>query len=316
MANPLLYVACTQHMIGRDQWILDLLEPIQWAQLESFADYSTYTGHSIPHIGKSFFLDSGAYSVATRKLPLTITDYRDFLLRYQGQYDYCANLDVIPTWGIEKGLEWTAEKTFENQIFLEKAGLKPIPVFHKGEPWEYLQMYAEDYEYICLGNLTKNDPGLENYDFFPQAWGQYLTNPDGTPKLKVHAFGMTALDPLRDYPWFSADSSSWLVWSRIGYIVVPQSTRGKYDYNKRYVPVAVSNKSGERAVHGWHWDTMDAGQREYVSTFVKTLGINVEQCFDDNAARNYVNLMYYIDFSHKATFTDRYVPRQAVLLDG
>lgn len=47
-------------------------------------------------------------------------------------------------------------------------------------------------------------------------WGKFLTNPDGTPKIKVHGFGMTRPSLMFRYPWHSIDSTTWTMTSQYG----------------------------------------------------------------------------------------------------
>jgi hypothetical protein len=49
-----------------------------------------------------------------------------------------------------------------------------------------------------------------------RVFDKFLTNPDGTPKVKVHGFGLTTPDLLFRYPWYSVDSGTWWRVSRYG----------------------------------------------------------------------------------------------------
>ena len=51
-------------------------------------------------------------------------------------------------------------------------------------------------------------------------WHYYLTNPDGTPKVKVHGFGLTARELMFRFPWGSVDSTSWMHTSRYGGVLM------------------------------------------------------------------------------------------------
>ena len=43
-----------------------------------------------------------------------------------------------------------AEKSLEAQKYMESKGLHPLPVFHQGEDWKYLDYYRNNYDYICI----------------------------------------------------------------------------------------------------------------------------------------------------------------------
>src|SRR5690606_1202174 len=112
-------------------------------------------------------------------------------------------------------------KTYQNQWLMEHTGVQPLPCFHFGEDEQYLEHYIDNYEYITLGGMVPHS-NRENKLWLDRIWGKYLTNPDGSPKLKVHGFGMTSLPLMRRYPWHSVDSSSWMQIGSMGNIYVPK----------------------------------------------------------------------------------------------
>ena len=69
------------------------------------------------------FLDSGAFSAMTQGVKIDIYEYIDFIKEHEDVLEVYANLDVIGS----------AEGTWKNQMIMEEAGLKPLPVFHYGE---------------------------------------------------------------------------------------------------------------------------------------------------------------------------------------
>ena len=86
----------------------------------------------------SVFLDSGAYSALTKGAKIDIQDYIKFIKENLSVLDLYANLDVI----------YNAEATLANQQIMEKEGLSPIPCYHAGEDFSYLQYYIKNYDYI------------------------------------------------------------------------------------------------------------------------------------------------------------------------
>jgi hypothetical protein len=85
------------------------------------------------------FLDSGAFSVYTRGEQIDIDAYIDFIRKKN--IKLYANLDVIKN----------AEATLENQRYMEKQGLNPLPCFHIEEPFDFFEYYIKNYEYIGIG---------------------------------------------------------------------------------------------------------------------------------------------------------------------
>ena len=141
------------------------------------------------------FLDSGAFSAASQGVPIDLSKYIEFCKETSGIYSICANLDVIGD----------AHATLVNQICMERSGLNPMPVFHIGEPWEYLQHYVDTYSYVGLGGLV----GRHNNARIPFLDRCFKMAAEGHKKPGFHGFGCTSWELICRYPWKSVDSSSW-----------------------------------------------------------------------------------------------------------
>lgn len=164
-----------------------------------------FRGHS-PDI----FLDSGAYSASTVGAVIPVADYIAYIQRNVQHLTAYANLDVIGD----------ADATRENQLIMEDAGLKPLPVFHMGEPWSALEWYLERYQYIALGGMV----GVPT-----QVLGKWLLRcfRIAGDSAVFHGFGITSWTLLKDFRWYSADSSSWGAGFRYGKIPLFDSRHGR-----------------------------------------------------------------------------------------
>lgn len=188
------------------------------------------------------FLDSGAYSAFTQNIKIDIKDYIEFIKKYKDHLEVYSVLDSI---GDPKA-------TFANQMLMERAGLSPLPCFHFGEDVKWLQKYLDrGHDYIALGGMVPV-PNKELYQWLDVLFSDFLTNPDGFPKVKVHGFGMTSFDLMLRYPWYSVDSTSWIITGRNGGVFVPFMKSGEYLYNKPPHKVNVSNRSPDSATDPDH----------------------------------------------------------------
>ncbi len=201
------------------------------------------------------FLDSGAYSAWTQGKPIDIQEYIRFIKENLDILDVYANLDGIPLRGSKKeedeegGIHHfleahgkdSAELTLKNQRIMEKAGLHPLPCFHFGEPFEYLQYYVDNYDYLALGVVGNS--GKKLIPWLNKCFSQYICDKDGMPKVKVHGFAVTSLKVMLMYPWYSVDSTSWVLTGRMGSIFIPQFRNGVWNYNEQSWKIAVSNRS-------------------------------------------------------------------------
>ena len=157
------------------------------------------------------FLDSGAWSNYTGKANITLDKYTNFLQKHQDYFKEYSSLDVLNM----------GEQSYQNWVEMKRKGFNPIPVFHANSDIKYLEEYLKHSDRIALGALARVPKTLRlwNLDFI---WGKYLTDSNGFPTHKVHGFGLTDIDIMVRYPWYSVDSSTWIKHSCYGLVLVPR----------------------------------------------------------------------------------------------
>lgn len=214
------------------------------------------------------FLDSGAFSAFTQGVAIDIYEYIDFIKKYQDVIEIYANLDVIGT-----GKD-SAKETYKNQKIMEEAGLNPIPVFHLHEPFKYLKRYCENYDYIALGiaGVTQHQTLVP---WMNKCFTDYICDGKGWPKLKVHGFAVTSLKLMLRYPWYSVDSTSWVITGRMGGIYVPRIENGKWIYDQNSWKVAISSRSPKRSNAGQHISTFSPRIQEGIIDYITHKGYNL-----------------------------------------
>lgn len=180
------------------------------------------------------FIDSGAFSADTQGVSIDIQDYIAYIKRYRHLITTYSNLDVIRN----------PEGTWRNQQVMEDEGLAPLPVFHGGTDWSWLEHYIERYPYIALGGLVGKIQSARGWlvRCFQMAKGRAV----------FHGFGVTAWGVLKDFPWYSVDSSSWGKGFRYGQVMVFDERKGAF----------VTIQLGDRRGWGRH------------STLVRSLGFD------------------------------------------
>lgn len=145
-------------------------------------------------------IDSGAFSAMSLGKNIDIDDFCRFI-KECGAVNY-ASLDVIGD----------AKATLENYNYMvEKHGLKPIPTFHMGSEISDLDpILALKSNYIALGGLVFSSGVINHCD---EVWSYILKK---KPNLRVHGFGLTNIELMKRYPWYSIDSSSYKSCRRFG----------------------------------------------------------------------------------------------------
>jgi hypothetical protein len=209
----------------------------------------------------SLFLDSGAFSAWSKGINIDIQEYIKFIKQHEKYIDVYAVLDDI----------LDPEKTLQNQKIMEKAGLSPLPCFHFGEPIKYLQNYLENYDYVALGGMvpiSSKDLSI----WLDELFRDFICDHKGIPKVKIHGFGLTSLRLMFRYPWYSVDSTSWVMTSRMGGVMVPRYKSGKWIYDENSWKISVSARSPDKSEAGKHIDTFSARQKQHILNYFSEKG--------------------------------------------
>ena len=192
----------------------------------------------------TLFVDSGAYTARTKGVEIDLDKYIEYLNENKGRFEVIAPLDVIPNESKESQLA-APEKSWQNYLIMKERVIdsdKVIPAFHLGEDFKYLQQILDsNAEYMAMGGMAGRTAKARIH-WYEKCFR--IIQQSKNPNIKIHAFGMTSLTLLETYPFYSADSTSWLLSASMGNLLTSNGTLyvGS-DYNrpnniKRY-PVAV-----------------------------------------------------------------------------
>lgn len=110
--------------------------------------------------------------------------------------------------------------SLNNQRFLESEGLKPIPVWHAGDPQVFLDLYTKDYEWISIGGLASSKvtgkKGLAKMV-------NWIISTYPSTKFHILGMGISGVDAFRQTKPYSVDFSTWGTASRFGHAIVRDS---------------------------------------------------------------------------------------------
>lgn len=245
----------------------------------------------------SLFLDSGAYSAMTQGVSIDIDEYISFIKKNKKYIDVYACLDVIGD----------PKQTYKNQLYMESKGLKPLIAFHRGEDYKWLQKYIDKYDYVALGGLAGKGDSVQNLQRHLDKCFEMICDPKtGMPKLKIHGFGVTSVRILVRYPWYSVDSTSWVLSGRFGGVLVPKKKNGKYDFYQTPHKIDVSDKSSSIQTKGKHITTFSPVEKKAILKYFKEKGYSLGKSERDGTAikpglcndyklRDELNIIYYLD---------------------
>lgn len=268
------YAKLTEIEQGIMDGVPNILESYHYVKGQRFVDVMREQGAQV-------FLDSGAFSAHSLGVSIDIDGYCDYILR---------NRDILRVDGtavMASVLDGIGDplKTWQNQIYMESKGAKPLPCFHFGEDPRYLDWYVERYEYITIGGLV-GKPQKDQEVWLDRVWEKHMLEPSGKAKLKVHAFGMTAPHLMKRYPWHSVDSSSWIQAAAFGSI-----------FTSEHGPLSVSEHSPSRHDLGRHLTTLTDIERTSVEKMLAGKGFNFERLSTIYESRACYNTLGYMELN-------------------
>jgi len=275
--------------------------------------------------GKLLFLDSGAHGLysrfvieqqhkhgydfyTTREFYLYLDAYGEFIQQHPEVTVY-ANVDVI----FDPKLSHKAQRYLERRY-----GVRPIPVIHYGTPLKYLRRYINrGYEYIALGGLGQEVHRNQYTEWADGAFHIICGGRDHLPKARVHGFAITSFPIMQRYPWYSVDSTSWLLHTVRGTLLVPQRRGESWNYSEspHFIQVAHRKRNPSGHIGGEHLAKVqyhklvdqylaDTGFQKGVShtsydklTNTKHEEVVEKGVFNDHYIRGSLNARFYLEFA-------------------
>lgn len=214
--------------------------------------------------GRTIFLDSGAFSAFTQGVSIDIPAYCRYIKE---------NSDIIEAASVVDSIG-SAQGTFDNQVIMEREGVRPLPCFHYGEDERYLQWYIANYDYITLGGMVPiSTPQLITW--LDRIWSKYLVDGSGRPRIKVHGFGLTSSVLMLRYPWYSVDSSGWVQASSRGQLRFPKQLLGVED--NQFAHIYVSKNNPMRKDEGHHLDNLSPEHQQAIIKVIEDAGFDLER---------------------------------------
>lgn len=145
---------------------------------------------------KATMLDSGAYSAWSAGKEINMDALCIEALK--PCWDEVVALDVIGD----------AAASLKNSLEMKDRGLTVMPVFHFGDPWEVLEEYKAKFGRIGIAS-GHGAPFRERMKWTAQCFARAY------PAM-FHSFGWVKREVLLEFPFVTADSSSWAAGTRFG----------------------------------------------------------------------------------------------------
>jgi hypothetical protein len=108
------------------------------------------------------------------------------------------------------------------------------------------------------------------------------------PVCKVHGFAMTGLKGIWRWPWFSVDSTSWLVWPANGWIPVPRrSEKRGWMYDRQPMVINACPASSTRSRKWRHLQNVPKDIRKLLLRYMEEAGVPIGSVDKDNKMKEW-----------------------------
>lgn len=273
-------------------------------------------------------LDSGAFSCWTKKEKIDIDEYIKFILKYDRYITYAVNLDVIPgSPGIKptaQQIEESASKGYENYQYMVEKGVpkdKLIHIFHQHENFKWLKRMVGEMQYIGLS--PANDLTTKEKFIWLDECMKYVCDKEGLPIIKFHGFAVTSITLITRYPWYSVDSTAWMMTASFGSFFIPRLVDGEWDYVKNPIKVDCSIKS----MSNNHYYHMTDIERKIVDNYVESYGFKMgkselrngkEVVIEEGVCNQYwtrrqLNAIFFLELQKRLLYPRKYKTRRTGL---
>jgi hypothetical protein len=211
------------------------------------------------------FLDSGAFSAWSKDTEISMEDYCRHIADHIELISIYANLDVIND----------GEESYRNWRRMRALGFNPMPVYHAETDLKYLIKYLDSgVDHVAIGAISQmtTSARLANLDLL---WRTYLTDDMGYPIRKFHGFGLTAPEIATRYPWYSVDSTSWVLYGRYGIVLIPKwDNEWVFDHTPHQICVS-SRSPMQFRESSKHWNTCTDMEKEHHLRYFREKGFRL-----------------------------------------
>lgn len=252
------------------------------------------------------FVDSGAYSVAHAGKTVDIDEYIKFINDHADNCDAFAELDSIPFPVLNHTTsQKSIEESYKNYLYMHErinCPEKLLYVFHFGEPQDkFLEIINTPIngklpEYIGIGG--RHGVSTKAQEKYFERMFEIIKH-SKNPNVKVHAFGMTVLDLLEKYPFYSADSTTWLMLGINGNIIT--RTNGI---------ISVAQKSLNDAQS---FLNMDEEHQQKILIELNNYGFTLDEVTKDYKKRLIWNILYFKEWADNYEYKPSDIFRNSLL---
>ena len=224
--------------------------------------------------------------------------YIGFLLEHREEVSSFVGLDII---GDPKA-------TYEINKYMRTYGLEPMPVVHYGTSSSWIKKYLDVTDYIGISGLGQKARKSRYGTYLKEMFKYIHTDKRKPPSAKVHGFAMTTPEFIKEYPFYSMDSTTWCKMAGMGQVMIPRIiNKNAYEFLEGR-NIGISSRVAN-TMRKWHTLRLPEGIVSMIDTYTQEVcGVSVQQASIDLKARNIINIIYYFEMQKqlKSIYVDKF----------
>jgi hypothetical protein len=205
--------------------------------------------------GYWILVDSGAFTAWKQGTHIVLEDYIAYAKELRskvadGTTIEFIGLDVIagtPEQGKAgrvpaRVLVKACEDGYRNFEIMREQGVECLPTFHRDDDFKWLRKIADNAERFCLAPRVDGSPTAVKMRWLNECF-KYL-GPSAWKEHRIHGLGISSIEMMEAYPFFSVDSTAWL-WAAV-------NTTYRYFDGTRMITL---QKTSSGVPNNWHKST-------------------------------------------------------------
>jgi hypothetical protein len=125
-----------------------------------------------------------------------------------------AALDVIAgSWGgpppTPEQFEEACVQGWKNYLTMKEHGIQSLPTFHQGDDFKWLDILADEADYIGVAPRKKGKTPAEKREWLNRVFRR-ISERGQIQTLKTHGLGISSPRYMYTFPFYSVDSTAWL----------------------------------------------------------------------------------------------------------
>lgn len=220
-----------------------------------------------------------------------IDSYAAFLKENAVGIDLYANLDVV-------GNPALSDRNL--RYLREKHGLDPVPVFHHGSDFEWLEKILESKPRVvgfggtamaAKGKFTSAKELSSRRAWLDRCFTRICDPVTMLPMFRAHGFGVGDTVSIWRYPWWSVDSSSHKFLASMATVLIPGRKNGQWDYRVRPDRILLGKRT--KPGDGFVFLRMHESGKRRVRDWFDEIGLSLEVATHDRDTRAIANIHYF-----------------------